>query len=413
MEVLHERCAALDVHKRSITACVVTPGPDGRPKKSKRVFGTMTRDILELSDWLYEAGCTHVAMESTGVYWKPVFNILEGRFEVVLVNAKEVKNVPGRKTDMCDAEWLVDLLRHGLVRGSFIPPETIRVLRDLTRYRTTLIRQKASEVNRLQKVLEDANIKLASVATDISGVSARAMLDELLAGQKDVAAIADLAKGRLRYKIPELQKALEGCLKPHHKVLISRILAHIDYLDETIADLDAEIEEQMRPFVEIQERLDEIPGVDKRAAQVIVAETGVDMERFPSDGHLASWAGMCPGNNESAGKRKSGRTTRGSPWLKSALVQCAHAAGRTKNTYLSALYRRLLSRKGPKKAAVAVGHTILVIVYHIIKTGGRYRDLGPDYFDRLDRNAVARRLKNRLEAIGFQVEIRDLEASVA
>lgn len=413
MKVLYERCAALDVHKKTVTACLVVPGPDGQPEKEKRVFGTMTQDLLRLSDWLFEAGCTHIALESTGVYWKPIFNILEANFEVILVNARDVKNVPGRKTDMADAEWLADLVRHGLVRGSFIPPEPIRVLRDLTRYRTSLIRQKASEVNRLQKFLEDANIKLASVATDISGVSARAMLAELLAEEKDTAVIADLAKGRLRKKIPELQKALKGYLKPHHKVLISQVLAHIDYLDEAIAALDAEIEEGMRPFLEIEARLDEIPGVDKRAAQVIIAEIGVDMDRFPTAGHLASWAGMCPGNNESAGKRKSGRTTKGSPWLKATLVQIAHAAGRSKNTYLSALYHRLVPRKGKKRAAVAVGHAILVIVYHIIKSGNRYHELGADYFDRLDRQVVARRLMKRLEAIGFQVELQDLESATA
>lgn len=413
MKVLYERCAALDVHKKTVTACLVVPGPDGQPEKEKRVFGTMTQDLLRLSDWLFEAGCTHIALESTGVYWNPIFNILEANFEVILVNARDVKNVPGRKTDMADAEWLADLVRHGLVRGSFIPPEPIRVLRDLTRYRTSLIRQKASEVNRLQKFLEDANIKLASVATDISGVSARAMLAELLAEEKDTAVIADLAKGRLRKKIPELQKALKGYLKPHHKVLISQVLAHIDYLDEAIAALDAEIEEGMRPFLEIEARLDEIPGVDKRAAQVIIAEIGVDMDRFPTAGHLASWAGMCPGNNESAGKRKSGRTTKGSPWLKATLVQIAHAAGRSKNTYLSALYHRLVPRKGKKRAAVAVGHAILVIVYHIIKSGNRYHELGADYFDRLDRQVVARSLMKRLEAIGFQVELQDLESATA
>lgn len=324
-----------------------------------------------------------------------------------------MKNVPGRKTDMSDAEWLAELTRHGLIRGSFIPPEPIRALRDLTRYRTSLIRQKASEVNRLQKFLEDANIKLASVATDITGVSAKAMLAELLAEQKPVAEIAELAKGRLRNKIPELQKALEGCFKPHHKVLLTQILAHIDHLDEAIATLDAEIKEALSPFAEALERLDEIPGVDKRAAQVIIAEIGVEMDRFPTPGHLASWAGMCPGNHESGGKRKSGRTTKGSPWLRSMLVQCAHAAGRAKNTYYSALYHRLVSRKGKKRAAVAVGHAILVAVYHIIKNGTRYQDLGADYLDRLDRHAVARRLKKRLEAIGFRVEMQDLEDTAA
>lgn len=413
MKVMHERCAALDVHKKTVTACLIVPDADSCPKKEKRVFGTMTQDLLHLAEWLLQAGCTHVAMESTGVYWKPVYNILEGNFEIILANAHEVKNVPGRKTDISDAEWLAELTRHGLIRGSLIPPEPIRGLRDLTRYRTSLIRQKVAEVNRLQKFLEDANIKLASVATDITGVSAKAMLAELLAEKKPVTEIAELAKGRLRSKIPELQKALEGRFKPHHKVLLTQILAHIDYLDEAIAALDAEIEELMRPFAEIVERLDEIPGVDERAAQVIIAETGGKMEPFPTAGHLASWAGMCPGNHESGGKRKSGRTTKGSPWLRSMLVQCAHAAGRSKNTYYSALYHRLVSRKGKKRAAVAVGHAILVAVYHIINNGTRYQDLGADYFDRLDRHAVARRLKKRLEAIGFRVELQDLENTAA
>jgi len=411
MEVMYERCAGLDVHKKVITACLIVPGPDGKPKKETRTFGTMTRDILMLSDWLSRAGCTHVAMESTGVYWKPVYNILESNFEVVLANAAHIKNVPGRKTDISDAEWIADLLRHGLIRGSFIPPEPIRELRDLTRYRTSLTRQKASEVNRLQKILEDANIKLASVATDVTGVSARSILHELLRGEMDAESMAQLARGRMRKKIPELQRALEGFLKPHHRLIISQILAHIDYLDEAIAELDREIEERMRPFEADAGRLDGVPGLDVKAIQGIIAEIGVDMTVFPSDRHIASWAGVCPGNNESAGKRKSGKTTKGNPWLKSLLVQAAHAAGRSKGNYLSSLYHRLAARKGKKRAAVAVAHATLTIVYHILRDKTVYRDLGADYFDRLDREAVARRLTKRLEALGYKVDLQDLECA--
>jgi len=411
MKVLYERCAGLDVHKKFIAACCITPGADDRPQKEKRVFRTMTRDLLTLSDWLEQEGCTHVAMESTGAYWKPVYNILEQRFHVMLSNAKEVKNVPGRKTDISDAEWIADLARHGLIRGSFIPPEPTRVLRELTRYRTAIIRQRAAEVNRLQKILEDTNIKLSSVATDITGVSAQNMLSELLSGKTDVQKIADLARGRMRNKMPDLHKALEGKMKSHHQIIIHKMMSRIKQMDEDIAELNTEIERHNFFFEEdkIIKHLDEIPGVDKKAAQIIIAEIGTNMHQFPTAGHLASWAGMCPGNNKTGGKRKSGKTTKGSPWIRSILVQCAHAAGKTKDTYLSSLYHRMAARKGKKRAAVAVGHAILIATYHIIKDGAHYQELGAQYLDRIDRSKVAKRLKRRLESIGYQVELKDRE----
>lgn len=411
MQVVYERCAGIDVHKKSVTVCLTTPGPRGEVKRETRTFGTMTRDLLQLLDWLVGAGCTHVAIESTGVYWKPVYNVLEGACEVVLANARDIKNVPGRKTDVCDAEWLADLLRHGLIRGSFIPPKPIRDLRDVVRYRKALIRERASEINRLQKVLEGMNIKLASVASDVLGVSGRAMLEAIAAGCTDAEALAEMARGKLRSKIPELEKALEGRVDPHHRFLVAQQLRHIDSLDELIEACTVRIEEMMRPFDDKVALLCEITGVEKKSVQTIIAEIGVDMSRFPTDKHIASWAGVCPGNNESAGKRKSGRIRKGSPWLKEALVEAAYAAGRAKGTYLYALFHRIAARRGKKRAAIAVAHAILVIVYHMLKHGSHYRELGQDYFDRLNREAVSRRLVRRLESLGYQVHLRDLEAA--
>ena len=411
MQVLYERCAGIDVHKKSVTVCLVTPGQRGEPRKEKRSFGTMTRDLLALADWLAQSGCTHVAIESTGVYWKPVYNILEGICEVVLANARDVKNVPGRKTDVSDAEWLAELLRHGLIRGSFIPPKPIRDLRDVVRYRKALIRERASEVNRLQKILEGMNIKLASVASDVLGVSGRSMLEAIAAGCTDAEALAEMARGRLRKKIPELEKALEGRVDPHHRFLLTRQLRHIDFLDELIEECSARIEEMMHPFREEASLVCEITGVEKRTVEAVIAEIGVDMSRFPSEKHIASWAGVCPGNNESAGKRKSGRTRKGSPWLKEALVEAAHAASRAKGTYLYALFHRIAARRGKKRAAVAVAHAILVIVYHMLKNRSHYRELGQQYFDRLNRDAVSRRLVRRLESLGYEVQLKDLEGA--
>jgi transposase len=405
MDVLYERCCGLDIHKRTVVACLVTPGPTGAPTKDVRSFGTMTDDLMRLADWLETNAVTHVAMESTGVYWKPIWNLFEQRFELLLVNARHVKAVPGRKTDAKDCEWLADLLRHGLLRGSFVPTRAQRELRELTRYRTSLVQERSAEVNRLQKTLEGANIKLGDVATDIMGLSGRQMLAALAAGETDAAAMAQLAQGRLRDKLPALERALAGCIGAHQRFLLARQLAHIDFLDASIAEVSAEIAERLRPCEAELERLATIPGVGRRTAELLVAEIGTDMSRFPTAAHLASWAGMCPGNDESAGKRHSGKTRKGSPWLRSTLIEAARAAGRSKGTYLAAQYHRLAARRGTKRAAVAVGHTILVIAYRLLSEGDVYRDLGDRYFDERDRHTVERRLVARLEGLGYTVSL--------
>jgi transposase len=401
MQVMYERCAGLDVHKKTVVACVVTP--EGQ---EIRTFGTMTAELLTLADWLLISGCTHVAMESTGDYWKPVFNILEGLFEVLLVNAQHVKAVPGRKTDVKDAAWLAELLQHGLLRASFIPPVAQRELRDLTRYRSTFIQEQVTLINRVQKLLEDANIKLAAVASDIMGVSGRAILAALLVGHADPQALAELAKGRLRSKREQLTKALEGRVKPHHRFVLTERLNQIDSLDETIARFDTRIQEICGPFEEAVGLLDTIPGVARRTAEMIVAEIGTDMTRFPSADHLASWAGVAPGNYESAGKRASGKTRKGNRFLRTALVQAAHAAARTKGTYLSAQYRRLATRRGKKRAILAVAHSILVMAYYMIQRQEPYHEAGADFFDRLQPEDTARRLVKRLEQLGYQVTLQ-------
>jgi transposase len=406
MEVVHERSCGLDVHKRTVVACLLTLGERGQPAREVRTFGTMAADLVQLREWLAAAGCRHAAMESTGVYWKPVYNALEGAVELLVVNAQHVKMVPGRKTDVSDAEWLADLLRHGLLRGSFVPPAPQRELRELTRYRAALVRERATEVNRLQKTLEGANLKLASVATDILGVSGRAILEAVAAGESEAAVLAGLARGRLREKRTELERALAGQVKPHHRLLIAEHLEHIGYLNEAIARVSREIEERLRPFEDTLARLQTVPGVGLRTAEVLMAEVGTDMSRFPSHGHLASWAGLCPGSNESAGKRKSGKTRKGSPWLRSALVEAAWAASHSKRTYLSAQYHRLAARRGGKRAVVAVAHTLLVIVYHLLSRGEAYTELGGNYFDERDRWQVERRLVRRLEALGYAVSLQ-------
>ena len=398
------------MHKRSVVACLLAPGPDGAPTKAIRAFGAMTDDLLRLADWLAAAGCTHVAMESTGVYWKPVWNLLEANFTLLLANARHVKVVPGRKTDVKDCEWLADLLRHGLLRGSFVPDRPQRALRELTRYRTSLVRERTAEANRLHKTLEGANVKLGAVASDILGKSGREMLAGLLAGNADPAALADLAKGRLRAKLPELERALAGRFGTHQRFMVVRHLAHIDFLEEAIAQVSAEIGERLRPMEEAIARLDAIPGVGRHVAEALVAELGTDMARFPTAAHLASWAGMCPGNDESGGKRRGGKTRKGSPWLRALLVQAAHAAARTRGTYLAAQYRRLTARRGKAKAAVAVGHAILVIIYHLLRRGTDYQDLGPQRFEERDRRAVERRLASRLERLGYAVVLRPTAA---
>jgi transposase len=409
MQVMYERCAGLDVHKKTVVACVLMPDGQGGWGQEIRTFGTMTVDLLALSDWLLACGCTHVAIESTGDYWKPVFNILEGSCEVLLVNAQHVKAVPGRKTDVKDAAWLAELLQHGLLRASFIPPVAQRELRDLTRYRSTFIQERVTLINRVQKLLEDANIKLAAVASDIMGVSGRAILAALLTGHADPQALAELAKGRLRSKRDQLTKALEGRVKPHHRFVLTELLCQIDGVDDTIARFDAQIEAICGPFEEAVSLLDTIPGVARRAAEMIVAEIGTDMTRFPSADHLASWAGVAPGNHESAGKRASGKTRKGNRFLRTTLVQAAHAAARTKGTYLSAQYRRLAARREKKRAILAVAHSILVMAYYMIQRQEPYCDAGADFFDRLQPEDTARRLVKRLETLGYHVTLQSAQ----
>jgi transposase len=403
MDVLHTCCCGLDIHKKTVVACLLHELDSGEVCKELRTFSTMTADLLALSDWLETAGCTHVAMESTGVYWKPIYNLLEGLFELLVVNAHHLKTVPGRKTDMRDAEWIADLLRHGLLRGSFIPSREQRELRDLTRYRRSLVEDRARVLNRLQKVLEDANIKLAAVASDLHGVSARAMLEALCAGESDSAILADLARGRLRSKIPQLQQALQGYFTAHHGFLVTEYLAHIDYLDQAIDQVGTEIDQRLQAEDELVALLDTIPGITPRAAQMIIAEVGTDMHRFPSAKHLASWAGLCPGNHESAGKRLSGRIRHGNRALRQVLMEAAHGASHTKNNYLAAQYHRLAARRGRKRAIVAVAHSLLTIVYYVLERREPYHDLGANYFDERDQTAVEQRLIRRLEKLGYQV----------
>ena len=392
MEVIYPRCCGLDVHKKTVVACLLTPGADGKPTKVIRTFGTMTADLVALAAWLAAAGCTHVAMESTGVYWKPIWNLLEQRFHLLLVNARHMKAVPGRKSDVRDSEWIAELLQHGLLRGSFVPDRAQRELRELTRYRMALVRQRTAQANRLQKTLEGANIKLASVATDILGVSGQQILAALIAGELDPRVLAELAQGLLRKKIAQLEHALTGQVDAHQRFLLRRHLEQIEGLAAALVDVSAEIAERMRPSEALIARLDAIPGIGRYVAEALLAEIGTDMRRFPSAQHLASWAGMCPGQYESAGKRQRGTTRKGSPWLRALLVQAAHAAARTQETYLAAQYRRLAVRRGKQRAAVAVGHTLLVIIYHMITEETEYQDLGPQYFDDRDRAAVERRL---------------------
>jgi transposase len=408
MDIVHTHCVGLDVHKKTVVAAIIVPG-----KKETRTFETMTSDLLVLSDWLTVEGVTHAAMESTGEYWKPVFNILENNFEVLLVNAQHIKSVPGRKTDVKDAEWIADLLRYGLLKASFIPPVGQRELRELTRYRTTFVQEKATLVNRIQKVLESANIKLASVASNVVGVSGRAMLAAIIEGKAAPAEMAELSKGRLREKRDQLIKALEGQVKAHHRFVLTELLCQIDSLDETIARFDQQIQEYCRPFEEVVNLLDTIPGVARQTAEIIVSEIGIDMSRFESANHLSAWAGLAPGNNESAGKRLSGKTTRGNKALGVALNQAAHAVAHMKNNYLAAQYHRLAGRRGQKKAIVAVAHSILVITYHMIKRKEPYRELGGDYFDKRRPEATAKRLVKRLEQLGFTVSLEQASAPLA
>lgn len=406
MEAIFPCVAGLDVHKNTVVACVRRLDAGGRASKQVKTFGTMTRDLLDLGDWLSQRGVTHVAMESTGVYWKPIFHVLDGRFtEILLVNAQHIKHVPGRKSDVKDCEWIAQLLQCGLLRGSFVPPPEIRQLRDLTRQRSQLVADRARVANRIQKVLEDANIKLASVATDILGVSGRAMLEAMIRGESDPELLADLAKRRMRAKLPQLRQALLGKVTDHHRFLLRTLLEQVDAVQKLIASYCERIEEEMAPFASARDRLRTIPGVDQRTAECMIAELGTQMDRFPSEGHLASWAGLCSGMNESAGKKRSSKTRKGSRWLRQTMVQAAWAASHTKTTYLTAQYRRLAARRGRKRALVALAHTILGIVYHVLKKGTEYRDLGPDFFERRDTGRLTRHLVDRLERLGHKVTL--------
>jgi transposase len=407
MDIVYSCCAGLDLHKKTVVACVRRQPAGGKLHKEVRTFGTMTADLLALADWLTQQGVTHVAMESTGVYWKPVWNILEGSFQLLLVNARHIKQVPGRKTDVKDSEWIAELLQHGLLQGSFVPAAPQRELRELTRQRMQLMHQKASVANRLQKILEDANIKLASVATDVLGVSGRDMLQAIIAGQDDPQVLAELARRRLRAKIPELQVALKGRVTEHHRFLLKLLLDQVTQLEELIERLNQRITAVLpEPMTQAVPQLVAVPGVGVRAAENILAEIGTNMEQFPTAGHLASWVGMCPGNNESAGKRKSGRTTKGNQWLRATLVQVAWAASHTKDTYVAAQYRRLAGRRGKKRALVAVAHTILIILYHLLKKPtATFRELGPAYLERLESKQLTRHLVRRLERLGHKVTL--------
>jgi transposase len=442
MDVIFSHCAGLDGHKKTVMACRVMSDPTGQQADGRmelQEFGTMTRDLLALSDWLAEAGITHVAMESTGEYWRPVYNLLEGSFTVFLVNAAHVKQVPGRKTDKADARWLAKLMRYGLLQASFIPPQGQRDLRDLTRYRTKLVQERSREVNRVQGVLERANIKLAAVATDIMGVSGRAILAALLAGRADPATMAELAKGRMRTKIPLLEQALTGVMRDHHRRLLALQLAHVDFLDEQIDTLSVDITHSLMTlapgapptltaeqadgnpgaldtsteplsFARAVSILDTIPGVDQRGAELLVAEWGTDMTRFGTAARLAAWTGVAPGNDESAGKQRSGKTRQGNRALRTGLTQMAHAATRTKGTYVSALYHRLAARRGKKRAIIAVAHSIVVSAFHMLSRHEPYHELGANYFDQQRRHHLVDRLTRRLEHLGYRVSLEPVPA---
>ncbi len=406
MEVVITRCAGLDVHKATVVATVRVPAEEGQRRIVTETFGTMTPDLIALREWLQAFGVTHVALESTGVYWKPVYYILEDAFTLLLINMQELKRVPGRKTDVKDSEWLAQLLECGLLRSSFVPPPPIRELREITRYRVQQTRDRSQEVNRLQKVLEDAGVKVTSVLTNVMGVSGRAMVEALVAGTTDPQVLADLARGQLRKKLPALRRALVGHFRPVHAFLLQQILAKIDYLDDTLDQLTAEIDRRIAPFEPMLTALDTIPGIDRIGAISLIAETGGDMSRFPSAAHLCSWAGMCPGHDESAGKRRSGKTRKANRYLRSTLIQAGVAASRKKQSALQSLYARLKSRRGHKKAVVAVGHQILEIAYYVMRDGITYRELGGDYFQRRDRERTMRRHLKQLEALGYVVTVQ-------
>ena len=412
MDRFIERCAGLDVHKASVKACVRIPDGGGGRHSETRTFRTTTAGLVLLRDWLTSHQVQVVGMESTGVFWKPVYYLLEDDVQCWLLNAQHLKNVPGRKTDMADAAWIAQLVEHGLVRPSFVPPRPIRELRELTRYRKALIYERTRETQRLHKVLEDAGIKLGCVASDVLGVSGRAMLEALVGGTTDPEVLAELARGQLRKKLPALREALQGRVAHHHRLLVAELLAHLDYLEEAIERLSSEVARVIAPFSPMLALLMTIPGVDRRTAEVIVAEIGTDMARFPTAGHLASWAGLCPGNNESAGKHFSGKTRKGSRWLRTTLSQAANAAARSKGTYLAAHYARIKGRRGHKRAIVAVAHSILVIAWHLLTRNQPYTDLGADYFlEHQTSEAYKNRLVRQLERMGHKVTLEPAQVA--
>ena len=410
MEAIVERSCGLDVHQATVVACLLVGAADGKPRKDIRTFGTMTQDLVALRDWLRAEGCTHVGMESTGIYWMPVYAVLEGAFELVVGNATHIRQVPGRKTDVKDSEWIAQLIRHGLIRRSFVPPKPLRELRDLLRYRRKLVESQASERNRMLKLLETANIKLATVASDVFGVSGREMLRALIEGTKSPAEMAALAKGRLRKKLAILKPALEGRVEDHHRFLLGTQLKRMEQLEETIRELDTRIDEKLVPYQEPYLRLQQIPGVDRIGAAVIIAELGIDMSVFPTARHAAAWAGVCPGNNESAGKQTGRKGRKGNVHLTTALVQASIAASRTKGTYYKEKYWKLKARRGPMRAALAIAHRILIAAYHMLSTGADHQDLGDDYLAKRSPEATKRGLVRQLERLGFRVTLEGAAA---
>lgn len=417
MDTLYSKVAGLDVHLKSIQCAVRCIQEPGKLLQQVRSFGTMTKDLRALADYLEALGVTQVALEATGVLWKPVWNILEGRFTLLLANPRQLKKVPGRKTDVSDAEWIAQLLHYGLLRGSFVPPRPIRDLRDLTRHRAQLVGEHTRVANRIHKLLEDTNIKLGAVASDILGKSGRAMLSELVAGHDDPAQLAELALGRLRAKLPQLRLALEGHCTEHHRFQLQRLWEHLEYLEQEEQRLSTRIAEQLDQLLSPlrQQRLDVVPGVNRTTIENVVAEIGVDMTVFPDEHHLSSWAGICPGNEESGGKRLRSRTRKGNPWLRATLIEAAWAASRTRDTYFAAQYRHLAPHCGKKRALVAVAHSLLIVIYHLLKDDVEYQELGADFFDRLQPDRLRRRLVRRLEGLGYDVTLspHDPDSSAA